>query len=146
MSNSKKPTVEKVEVEFLDITGSAKNVMGTLQKVCKDLAKEPVTKQAAVGGISGWVVGYLSMKVGKAAATVVGGTLIFMQIAAHQGYIQVDWGKVNKDLEKNARKLKKEVEAKVGVDSGDSVAWMLRQNAALASSFAGGVLIGMASA
>ena len=36
------------------------------------------------------VVGYLSMKIGKAAATVVGGGLILMQLAAHQGYIQVN--------------------------------------------------------
>lgn len=35
------------------------------------------------------VVGYLSMKVGKVAATVVGGSMIIMQLAAHKGYIKV---------------------------------------------------------
>lgn len=35
------------------------------------------------------LVGYLSMKVGKVVATVVGGSLVVMQLAAHQGYIKV---------------------------------------------------------
>lgn len=42
------------EIETLDITGSAQNVMSRFQKACKDLAKEPVAKQAVIGGASGW--------------------------------------------------------------------------------------------
>ena len=45
---------DKEDVEVLDITGTAANVMTRFQKACKDLTKEPVTKQAAVGGASGW--------------------------------------------------------------------------------------------
>lgn len=50
--------VDKVceKIEKLDITGTGKNqnVMSRFQQACKDLAKEPVAKQAAVGGASGW--------------------------------------------------------------------------------------------
>nr|XP_027223989.1 uncharacterized protein LOC113816152 [Penaeus vannamei] len=62
---------------------------------------------------------YLSMKVGKVAATVVGGSMIIMQLAAHKGYIKVDWNRLNKDLEKNAKKLKREVESNVNGSAAD---------------------------
>ena len=47
------------------------------------------------------------MKIGKTLATAVGGSLILLQIAAHKGYINVNWSKVNKDLEGASRKLAK---------------------------------------
>ncbi|XP_018016277.1 FUN14 domain-containing protein 1-like [Hyalella azteca] len=108
------------EIDEIDIRGTAQNVMSRFQKACKDIAKEPVAKQAVIGGASGWVVGYLSMKIGKAAATVVGGGLILMQLASHQGYITIDWRRVNKDLEKNAKKLQKEVEMQVNGNKAQS--------------------------
>ncbi|XP_042230472.1 FUN14 domain-containing protein 1-like isoform X1 [Homarus americanus] len=114
----KKPTDEE-EFEVLDVRGTARSGMSWLQQFMQDLTKQPVTKQVAVGGLSGWVVGYLSMKVGKVAATVVGGSLIIMQLAAHKGYIKVDWNRVNRDLEKNAKKLKQEVESTVNARAGD---------------------------
>lgn len=45
------------------------------------------------------------MKIGKVVATAVGGSLIILQIANHKGYINVNWAKVNKDLEKASKKL-----------------------------------------
>uniref|UniRef100_A0A0P4W1J3 FUN14 domain-containing protein n=1 Tax=Scylla olivacea TaxID=85551 RepID=A0A0P4W1J3_SCYOL len=101
------------EFEVLDVRGTAADTMTWVQRFVHDLTREPVAKQVAVGGVSGWVVGYLSMKVGKVAATVVGGSLLVMQLAAHKGYIKVDWNRVNRDLEHNARKLKREVESNV---------------------------------
>ncbi|KAK4289846.1 hypothetical protein Pmani_037219 [Petrolisthes manimaculis] len=140
--------------EILDVRGAAKKAgagMGGgggtwLRGVFRDLTNEPFTKQVAVGGLSGWLVGYLSMKVGKVAATVVGGSMLMMQLAVHKGYIKVDWNRVNKDLERNARKLKQEVEANVGgVGITDEVIRYGRENIVLASSFGGGVLLGIAS-
>lgn len=115
------------------------------QQFVQDLTREPVTKQVVVGGVSGWVVGYLSMKVGKVAATVVGGSMIIMQLAAHKGYIKVDWNRLNKDLEKNAKKLKREVESNVNGSAADQAVRFARENIVLASSFGGGVLLGIAS-
>jgi len=37
------------------------------------------------------VTGFLAMKVGKAAATAVGGGIILLQIANHKGYINVSF-------------------------------------------------------
>ncbi|XP_027235524.2 FUN14 domain-containing protein 1A isoform X1 [Penaeus vannamei] len=113
------------EFEVLDVRGTARSKMSWIQQFVQDLTREPVTKQVVVGGVSGWVVGYLSMKVGKVAATVVGGSMIIMQLAAHKGYIksrspsQVDWNRLNKDLEKNAKKLKREVESNVNGSAAD---------------------------
>ncbi|XP_042872454.1 uncharacterized protein LOC122253443 [Penaeus japonicus] len=114
------PTEEEFEV--LDVRGTARSKMSWIQQFVQDLTREPATKQVVVGGLSGWVVGYLSMKVGKVAATVVGGSMIIMQLAAHKGYIKVDWNRLNKDLEKNAKKLKREVESNVNGSTGDQSA------------------------
>ena len=43
----------------------------------------------AVGGVAGWLAGYTTMKLGKMAATAIGGTLLILQIAHHKGYIKV---------------------------------------------------------
>lgn len=45
------------------------------------------------------------MKIGKTVATAVGGSLILLQIASHKGYININWNKVNKDLEGASKKL-----------------------------------------
>lgn len=42
----------------------------------KDLSKAPAPKQIGVGAVVGWATGYLTMKVGKMAATAVGGSLL----------------------------------------------------------------------
>lgn len=42
----------------------------------KDLSKAPALKQIGVGATVGWATGYLTMKVGKMAATAVGGSLL----------------------------------------------------------------------
>ncbi|KAK7085092.1 FUN14 domain-containing protein 2 [Halocaridina rubra] len=136
---------EGEEFEVLDIRGTAKHSMSWIQDFVNNLTREPTAKQVVVGGVSGWVVGYLSMKVGKVAATVLGGSLIIMQLAAHKGYIKIDWSRVNKDLEKNARKLRREVESNVNSGATDEAVRFARENIVLASSFGGGVLLGIAS-
>lgn len=45
------------------------------------------------------------MKIGKTVATVVGGSLILFQLAHYQGYIKVNWSKVNKDVNEAAEKI-----------------------------------------
>lgn len=142
---SQRRPAEEEEFEVLDVRGTARNGMSWIQKFVQDLTHAPVTKQVAIGGVSGWVVGYLSMKVGKVAATVVGGSLIIMQLAAHKGYIKVDWNRVNRDLEKNAKKLKREVESSVNAGATDEAVRFARENIVLATSFGGGVLLGIAS-
>jgi hypothetical protein len=51
-----------------------------VKRILKDLSKAPAPKQLAVGAGAGWLVGYMTMKVGKAAATAVGGSLLLLQV------------------------------------------------------------------
>ena len=53
----------------------------------KEASKAPAPKQIGIGAACGWVSGYVMMKVGKAAATAVGGSLILLQIAHYKGLL-----------------------------------------------------------
>lgn len=49
------------------------------------------------GGL-GFCSGYALKQVGKAAAVAVGIVFLMAQTAASQGYIDINWGKVQKDV------------------------------------------------
>ena len=52
----------------------------TVKKVLKDLSKASPPKQIAVGRGSGLVAGYLTMKAGKSVASIIGGSIIILQV------------------------------------------------------------------
>jgi len=70
--------------ETIDMSNDTKNAV---KKFVKDMSKAPAPKQLAVGATAGWLAGYITMKVGKAAATMFGGSLLVLQIAHHKGSI-----------------------------------------------------------
>ena len=70
----------------LDMSNDTKNAV---RKFVKDMSKAPAPKQLAVGATAGWLAGYMTMKVGKAAATMFGGSLLVLQIAHHKGLFNV---------------------------------------------------------
>ncbi|XP_009995490.1 PREDICTED: FUN14 domain-containing protein 2 [Chaetura pelagica] len=93
--------------------------------------------------------GFIFQKVGKLAATAVGGGFFLLQIANHTGYIKVDWKLVERDVNKAKQQLKfhssgnkmsPEVKSRV-----DEVIIFLKKNVILTGGFAGGFLLGMAS-
>lgn len=49
------------------------------------------------------------MKVGKVVAFSVGGGIIMLQIAANQGYIKVNWDKIQKKAEKLSDKVEEKI-------------------------------------
>lgn len=55
------------------------------------------------------VTGFLTMKVGKVVAISVGGSIILLQIAANEGYIQIDWNKITKRANKLADKAEEAI-------------------------------------
>lgn len=55
------------------------------------------------------VTGFVTMKIGKVAACAVGGGIIMLQIAAHQGYIKIDWDKVMRKAEKITDKVEEKI-------------------------------------
>ncbi|XP_055036397.1 FUN14 domain-containing protein 2 [Misgurnus anguillicaudatus] len=109
--------------------------------------KYSVATQLAIGGVTGWCAGYLFQKVGKLAASAVGGGFFMLQIAHHTGYITVDWKRVEQDVNKAKKQLKlnsertpKEVRSKC-----NEVQVFVKKNIVLTGGFAGGFLLGLAS-
>jgi len=51
-----------------------------------------------IGGLAGFAAGYALKKLGRAVAFMVGLFFIGVQVLAYQGYLQVDWAGIQRDL------------------------------------------------
>ncbi|XP_028655592.1 FUN14 domain-containing protein 1 isoform X2 [Erpetoichthys calabaricus] len=109
--------------------------------------KYSVTTQLMMGGVTGWCAGYLFQRVGKIAATAIGGGFLLLQIANHSGYVQVDWKKVEKDVNKAKKHLKKKAnKAAPEINSFiEESTEFVKKNIVLSGGFVGGFLLGLAS-
>ncbi|XP_060065493.1 FUN14 domain-containing protein 1-like isoform X1 [Ylistrum balloti] len=114
-----------------------------IQKVFGDISKQSAAKQVAIGGATGWISGYLFVKVGKIAAATLGTTIILVQIAQYKGYIQINWKKVQKEMNLAKNQMSKEISKKYPHYS-QNIQNFFRQNIFLGTGFAGGFLIGLA--
>ncbi|XP_045139690.1 FUN14 domain-containing protein 2-like [Echinops telfairi] len=107
-----------------------------------------VATQLLIGGVTGWCTGFIFQKVGKLAATAVGGGFFLLQIANHTGYIKIDWQRVEKDMRKakeqlkirNSDQISSEVQSKA-----EEVVSFVKTNVLVTGGFFGGFLLGMAS-
>ncbi|XP_014467983.1 PREDICTED: FUN14 domain-containing protein 1 isoform X2 [Dinoponera quadriceps] len=108
MSSSKKNREETNDEDdfVVDVSKEAKTC---LEKFLGDVSKSSATKQIIIGSTSGWVTGVVTMKIGKVAACAIGGGIIIMQVAAHQGYIKINWDKVMKKAEKISDKVEEKI-------------------------------------
>jgi len=124
-----------------EMTDEAKN---SIKKFVKDMSKAPAGKQLGVGAAAGWVSGYVAMKIGKAAATAIGGSLILLQIAHYKGYVKINWNRLTSDSQNIAEQVRDKlaINTKTGVQKFQDFA---KENVFLASGYAGGFLLGMAS-
>lgn len=52
------------------------------------------------------------MKLGKVAAVGLGGGVILLHIASQKGYIDINWEKINKKVDKISDKIEKETTGK----------------------------------
>ncbi|KAB0392067.1 hypothetical protein E2I00_017200, partial [Balaenoptera physalus] len=68
--------------------------------------KYNVATQLLIGGVTGWCTGFIFQKVGRLAATALGGGFFLLQLANHTGYIRVDWRRVEKDVQKAREQLR----------------------------------------
>ncbi|XP_077198971.1 FUN14 domain-containing protein 1 [Paroedura picta] len=109
--------------------------------------KYSVATQIVMGGVTGWCAGFLFQKVGKLAATAVGGGFLLLQIASHSGYVQVDWKRVEKDVNKAKRQLKKRANKAAPEISTliEESTEFIKQNIVVSGGFVGGFLLGLAS-
>lgn len=80
-----------------------------LDKILGDVSKKSATQQIILGAGSGWVTGYVTMKVGKVAAIALGGGIILLQVAHQQGYVNVNWNKITRKVDKIADKVEEAV-------------------------------------
>lgn len=79
-------------------------------------------------------------KVSRAVLALVGGSLIVIHFANQQGYINIDW----KKIEESMRKLRRDVDKREAVQPMVAkVMSILRRNVAFTGSFIGGFLIGL---
>ncbi|XP_016429440.1 FUN14 domain-containing protein 1-like [Sinocyclocheilus rhinocerous] len=109
--------------------------------------KYSVASQIMMGGVTGWCAGNLFQRVGKIVATAVGGGFLLLQIANHSGYVQVDWGKVEKDVNKAKKHLKKKAnKAAPELNSFiEEPTEFVNRNIVISGGFVGGFLLGLAS-
>uniref|UniRef100_A0A1L8DUU5 Protein with signal anchor n=1 Tax=Nyssomyia neivai TaxID=330878 RepID=A0A1L8DUU5_9DIPT len=82
---------------------------GALERFFGEISKGSATKQIALGAASGWLTGFMTVRVGRMVAVVVGGSIILLQVANEQGYIKVNWNKVNSKVDKIADKVEETV-------------------------------------
>ncbi|XP_076662144.1 FUN14 domain-containing protein 1 isoform X3 [Halictus rubicundus] len=129
---------EEININICDETKSM------IEKILGDVSKTSATKQIIIGTTSGWVTGFMTMKVGKMAALAFGGGIIMLQVAAHQGYIRINWDKIQKKAEKITDKVEETVTGE-GPKLLDKVGRWCRLNTIVATSFIGGFIIGLAS-
>ncbi|KAL6424314.1 hypothetical protein ACFW04_009845 [Cataglyphis niger] len=121
---------------------TSKEVRSLLEKIMGDVSKSSATKQILIGTTSGWVTGFVTMKVGKVAACAVGGGIIMLQIAAHQGYIKINWDKITRKAEKITDKMEEKITGE-GPKFMDKVGKLWKKNSFIATSFLGGFIIGL---
>ncbi|CAO2613280.1 FUN14 domain-containing protein 2 [Lemmus lemmus] len=110
--------------------------------------KYSVATQLVIGGVTGWCTGFMFQKVGKLAATAVGGGFLLLHLGNHTGYIKVDWKRVEKDMKKAKEQLKirKSTQIPNEVKSkAEELVSFVKQNVLVTGGFFGGFLLGMAS-
>lgn len=147
VQNSDNGEVEKSEVDA-EVEQMVDNLVDTgkswISRMSNDVSKSSVAKQVGVGALGGWATGFVFGKVGRAAATTLGTSLVLFQLANHYGYIKVDWKKVEKTKKDVAKDIQENVGAYVPKFLDESKA-LAAKNIYLASGFAGGFLLGIAS-
>ncbi|XP_063218806.1 FUN14 domain-containing protein 1A [Bacillus rossius redtenbacheri] len=79
-----------------------------LDKIFSDVSKKSAVSQIVIGTAAGWLTGFVTVRVGKVAALALGGGVVLLQLAHHQGYVRVNWDKLYRQVDKLADKVEKE--------------------------------------
>ena len=85
----------------MDEINNIKNNKSEINKQITSLFNTPIKSiggPISFGLIMGGCAGYATKKVTKIAAGFIGITFIGLQILQHNGYINIDWNKVEKDI------------------------------------------------
>lgn len=82
------------------------------------------------------------MRVGKAAATAIGGGILLLTIANQKGYISIDWDKLTRTVDKAVDKVEK-ASGGAGPSTMDKVKKFANENQYIAAGFIGGFFVGI---
>lgn len=55
--------------------------------------------QVGIGAVSGWLTGFLTMKIGKFTAIILGGAIIAIKIAEIEGLLKINWLEVKENVQ-----------------------------------------------
>jgi uncharacterized membrane protein (Fun14 family) len=97
---------------------------------------QPYIGQLTFGGLAGFAVGYAIKTVGRWVAIILGLIFVVVQVLASMGYINVDWIRIQRDVEPLLRQeqIKSAWDALVGV---------LTTNLPFGGAFVAGLLLGL---
>lgn len=96
----------------------------------------PYLGQVTFGGLAGYAVGYALKKVGRFLAIALGLLFIAVQLLAQAGYIQVDWTRIQRDVEPLLQQP--------GLQSlWERLLTTLTYNLPFGASFVGGLILGL---
>ncbi|XP_048489379.1 FUN14 domain-containing protein 1-like isoform X2 [Plutella xylostella] len=136
-----KPKTDDASEDAKKIVDDAKNI---IEKAIADIGKTSATKQLILGTASGWITGFLTMKIGKVAAVGIGSGVILLHLANQKGYVDINWDKINKRVDKISDKIEKETTGKSPAWF-DKVIYFVKDNSYYSAGFTGGFFFGIAS-
>jgi FUN14 domain-containing protein 1 len=110
-----------------------------VRRFFRDVTKASVAQQVAIGAVGGWCSGFMFRKVGKVAALAIGGGILIIQVASHQGYLKINWSKIDRSVDAVQREIARQDPSYWT----NSIETFLRNNVFLAGAYAGGFLIGL---
>uniref|UniRef100_G4VTA1 Putative fun14 domain containing n=1 Tax=Schistosoma mansoni TaxID=6183 RepID=G4VTA1_SCHMA len=103
-----------------------------------DIKSRPHRQQVIIGVGSGLLAGYIFAKIGRAAALLLGGSLIALQCAVQQDVIHINWRKVERAGDR--------IQSNTPVIFEGKIIKTIEENRVFFGSFGGGFLIAISFA
>ncbi|CAH8598620.1 unnamed protein product [Schistosoma turkestanicum] len=110
--------------------------LNTVKNTLDEIKNRPHRQQVVIGVGSGLLAGYIFTKIGRAAALLLGGSLIALQCFVQQDVIHINWRSASNEIQsstpaifENKRTLK------------DKILKTIEENRVFFGSFGGGFLI-----
>lgn len=109
MTSRKTPKPSEAGEDAEKIIDDAKSF---LDKALSDIGTTTATKQFLLGSTTGWLAGFAAMRFGHIVGLGLGGGAFMLHYANEKGYIDINWDKINKKVDKLADKIEKEATGK----------------------------------
>lgn len=74
--------------------------MDFITKLTNKISTFDPCSQIGIGAASGFLAGFILMKIGKIAAVIFGGALLLIEFGYAKGLIQIDWHRIAENIER----------------------------------------------